>query len=68
MKLTKEKFDVTTKDVEAQDVEIKELTETTKTKQKDVDDRLKVVEEARKVKNFEQEKNNKFNKKLWKNP
>jgi len=62
MKLTKEKFEEYTKNVAVQDAEIKEKTETTKTKQTDCDSRLKVVEEARKVNAVEKDKHNKYTK------
>lgn len=52
----------TTAKNQVQDEQIKEITTINDTKQKDVDERLKRVEEARKVNIFEDEKNRKLKK------
>jgi hypothetical protein len=52
----------TTAKIELQDEQLKELTEANDTTQKDVNDRLKRVEEARKLNLFEDEKNRKLKK------
>ncbi len=62
LKLTKEKFEVTTKNIEVQDAEIKNLNDQITQKQTEVNGKLKLVEEARKVNIFENEKNRKYGK------
>ena len=62
LKLTKEKFEITTKNIEVQDAEIQNLNEQISTKQTEVNQKLKLVEEARKVNVFENEKNRKYAK------
>ena len=62
LKLTKEKFAVTTKNIEVQDAEIKNLNDQITQKQTEVNNKLKLVEEARKVNVFENEKNRKYGK------
>ena len=62
LKLTKVKFELTTKMIEVQTTETTALNEMIANKQKDVNAKLKVVEEARKINLIEQEKNRKFQK------
>ena len=60
--MTKEKFEVTTKQIEIQDGEIKILNDQISQKQADVNSKLKLVEDARKVNVFENEKGRKYAK------
>lgn len=62
MKLTTEKFEVTTKNIEIQEKELKQLRETIEEKQAVANATLKEVEEARRVNTFEEEKNRKYAK------
>lgn len=61
-KLMKNQFTETTKNIEVQTEEMTKLTEAIKTKQTDVNARLKLVEEMRKKNAYEQEKNKKYAK------
>lgn len=62
LKLTKEQFDTTTENLKVQDEDLTALKATIDTKQKDVNAKLKVVEEARKVKLQEKERNRTYAK------
>jgi formate-dependent nitrite reductase cytochrome c552 subunit len=62
MKLNTEKSDTTRKNIETQDDELNKLREMIDEKQKNVNNKLKEVEEARKTNEFEEEKNRKYSK------
>ena len=62
LRLTKEKFEETNKNLESQAADIKELTETISAKLSTVNTLSSVVEEQRKVNTFESEKQKKFMK------
>ena len=62
LRLTKEKFEETTKLTEAEQVELNELQLLINKKQADADAKQRIVAEARKTNEFESEKNKKFMK------
>ena len=62
LKLTTEKYEATKAEIEIQSQHLKTLKETIDKQQTDVNSKLKIVDEARKVNLFEEEKNRKYSK------
>ena len=62
LKLTKVKFEETKANIEVQDIDLKNLSETITQKQTEANQQIKTVEEARKVNAVEMDKNLKFAK------
>ena len=62
LKLTTEKFEITKENIKKQEEDLRQLRETIDKKQSEVNGKLKVVEEGRRVNLFEEEKNRKYMK------